>query len=89
MKIIDVPGHERLRDKFFEQYKSLAKGIVFVVDSLTLQQDVRDAAEYLYNILTDAVVVQNKPKILILCNKQDQSLAKGSNVVRSIFEKEL
>lgn len=78
-----------MRDKFFEQYKSVAKGIVFVVDSLTLQQDVRDAAEYLYNILTDLIIVQNKPKILILCNKQDQSLAKGSNVVKSIFEKEL
>ncbi|KAJ8964853.1 hypothetical protein NQ314_004571 [Rhamnusium bicolor] len=89
LKIVDIPGHERLRDKFFEQYKGIAKGIVFVVDSLTLQQDIRDAAEFLYNILVDPVVLSNCPSLLILCNKQDQTFAKGGTAVKSIFEKEL
>lgn len=87
--MIDLPGHERLREKFFDQYKSIARGIVFVVDSVTLQKDVRDVAEYLYNILSDNIVASSSPSILILCNKQDLSLAKGPNAVKTILEKEL
>ncbi|CAH0555451.1 unnamed protein product [Brassicogethes aeneus] len=89
LKIVDIPGHERLRNKFFENHKNFAKGIVFVVDSMTLQQDIRDAAEFLYNIITDPVILSNNVSLLILCNKQDQTLAKGCNVIKSIFEKEL
>lgn len=89
LRIIDIPGHERLREKFFDKYKSIARGIVFVIDSVTLQKDVRDVAEYLYNILADNIVSSTTPSILILCNKQDVSLAKGPNAVKSILEKEL
>lgn len=45
LRVVDVPGHERLRGRFFDQYKKTAKGIVFVVDSVTVQKDVRDVAE--------------------------------------------
>lgn len=88
-KIIDIPGHERLRDKFFDQYKTLTKGIVFVVDSNTIQQDIRDAAEFLYNILVDSTILSNCPNLLILCNKQDHTFSKGASAVKLIFEKEL
>lgn len=43
---MDVPGHERLRGRFVDEYKNQARGAVFVVDSVTLQKDVRDVAEY-------------------------------------------
>ncbi|XP_018564483.1 signal recognition particle receptor subunit beta [Anoplophora glabripennis] len=89
LKIVDIPGHERLRDKFFEQYKSTAKGIVFVIDSVTLQQDIRDVAEFLYNILVDSLIASSSTDVLILCNKQDQTFAKGTTAVKSILEKEL
>lgn len=46
MQVIDVPGHERLRNRFVDQYKRTAKGIIYVVDSVTVQKDVRDVAEY-------------------------------------------
>lgn len=88
-KIIDIPGHERLRDKFFDQYKVLTKGIVYVVDSNTIQHNIRDAAEFLYNILVDPVIIGNCPSLLILCNKQDQTFSKGASAIKSIFEKEL
>lgn len=45
-RVVDIPGHERLRGKFFDQYKNSAKGVVFVVDSVTLQKDVKDVAEW-------------------------------------------
>ncbi|KAK9890655.1 hypothetical protein WA026_012013 [Henosepilachna vigintioctopunctata] len=89
LKIIDIPGHERLRYKFFDEHKLSARGIVFVIDSLTFVQDLKDAAEFLYNILSDDILTRNKTNILILCNKQDQTLAKGSTAIRSILEKEL
>ncbi|CAG9862570.1 unnamed protein product [Phyllotreta striolata] len=89
LRIIDIPGHERLRDKFFEQYKDITKGIIYVVDSNTITQDVRDAAEFLYNILVDPIILKNKPNLLILCNKQDYTFSKGGSAVKAIFEKEL
>lgn len=89
VRIVDIPGHERLRNKFFEQFKSATRAIVYVIDSVTLQKDIRDVAEYLYNILTDPLVSSYSPSLLILCNKQDMPLAKGSNAIKSILEKEM
>lgn len=87
MKIVDIPGHERLRYKFFDQFKLSAKGLVYVIDSVTFQKDIRDVAEYLYNLLSDSII-QKKP-VLILCNKQDQTMAKGSVVIKTLLEKEM
>jgi len=87
--VADLPGFHSIRHQFFEKYKDNSKGIVFVVDSVTLPKNIRDAANVLYNILVDPVVIKNRPEILILCNKQDQTLSKGSNVIKSMLEKEL
>lgn len=89
LRVIDIPGHERVRGKFFEKYKSLTKGIVCVVDSVTFQKEIRDVAELLYTILTDPVMASIYPQLLILCNKQDMTMAKGSKVIKSQLEKEL
>ncbi|KAL5242312.1 hypothetical protein ACI65C_009722 [Semiaphis heraclei] len=43
----------------------------------------------LYRILTDVTIQTNKTKIIILCNKQDKVLAKGSEVIKTLLEKEL
>lgn len=45
VQVIDIPGHERLRNRFLDQYKRTAKGIVYVVDSVNVQKDIRDVAE--------------------------------------------
>lgn len=42
---MDIPGNERLRGKFIDQYKYLAKGLIFVIDSVTIQKDIRDVTE--------------------------------------------
>lgn len=87
IKFVEIPGNERLRSFFLDQYKYLAKGVIFVVDSVTLQRDVRDVADYLYTILADNAL--SATPILILCNKQDNTMAKGSAVVQNLLEKEL
>lgn len=89
LRIVDLPGQERLRNKFFDQYKNSAKAIVYVVDAVTIQKEIRDVAEYLYTILADPVVQNNNPSVLIFCNKQDQPLAKGAQVIKSLLEKEI
>ncbi|XP_014205220.1 signal recognition particle receptor subunit beta isoform X2 [Copidosoma floridanum] len=88
VKIVDIPGHERLRYKYFDKYKGSAKGLVFVIDSSSIHKDIRDAAEYLYVLLSDSAINKNVP-VLILCNKQDQTLAKSSGVIKTLLEKEI
>ncbi|KAH8286518.1 hypothetical protein KR054_010592 [Drosophila jambulina] len=86
-RLVDVPGHYRVRDKCFELYKHRAKGIVFVVDSVTVQKDIRDVADSLYTILADSAT--QPCSVLVLCNKQDQTTAKSAQVIKSLLEKEL
>lgn len=88
LRIVDIPGDERLRGKYFDRYKSSVKGLVYVIDSVTIQKEIRDVAEYLYNLLSDSDIQKNIP-ILILCNKQDQTMAKGCTVIRMLLEKEM
>lgn len=45
LKIVDLPGQERLRNKFFDQYKNSAKAIIYTIDSVTIQKEIRDVAE--------------------------------------------
>ncbi|XP_032672684.1 signal recognition particle receptor subunit beta [Odontomachus brunneus] len=88
LRIVDIPGDERLRSKYFDKYKSSAKGLVYVIDSVTIQKEIRDVAEYLYNLLSDPCIQKNIP-VLILCNKQDQVMAKGCAVIKTLLEKEM
>ncbi|XP_060527982.1 signal recognition particle receptor subunit beta isoform X1 [Cylas formicarius] len=87
--VVDVPGFHSIRQRFFEKYRDNSKGIVYVVDSVTLGKNIRDAAMVLYNILIDPAILKNRPELLILCNKQDQTTAKGCNIVKYMLEKEI
>ncbi|THD20894.1 Signal recognition particle receptor B subunit 159 [Fasciola hepatica] len=105
LSVVDIPGHEKIRYESLEKYKSNTRGFVFVVDSKNIQTELKDVAEFvaiiylnnlktglfrfLYNILTDPRVSHSGNRILIACNKQDSSSAKGCSVVRSLLEKEL
>ncbi|CAG2053094.1 unnamed protein product [Timema podura] len=89
LRVIDIPGHERQRTKFLDQYKPVARAIIFVVDSVSIQKEIRDVAEYLYTLLSDPVVSSNCPPFLVLCNKQDITMAKGIPVVKTLLEKEM
>ncbi|KAK2881575.1 hypothetical protein Q8A67_018843 [Cirrhinus molitorella] len=87
--LIDVPGHESLRVQIVEKYKAMARAIVFVVDSSIFQKDVRDVAEFLYSILTDNIVANNAPTLVVACNKQDITMAKSAKLIQQQLEKEL
>ncbi|KAG5319602.1 SRPRB protein, partial [Pseudoatta argentina] len=88
LRIVDIPGDERLRGKYFDKYKSSVKGLVYIIDAVTIQKEIRDVAEYLYNLLSDPDIQKNVP-VLIMCNKQDQTMAKGCYVIKALLEKEM
>ncbi|KYO36086.1 signal recognition particle receptor subunit beta isoform X1 [Alligator mississippiensis] len=89
MTLIDLPGHESLRLQFLEKFKAAARAIVFVVDSVMFQREVKDVAEFLYQVLVDGMVLKNAPPLLIACNKQDITMAKSAKLIRLQLEKEL
>lgn len=50
---------------------------MFVVDSVAFQREVKDVAEFLYQVLVDSTVLRNAPALLIACNKQGTLAALG------------
>jgi hypothetical protein len=58
---------------------SPCRAVVFVVDSAAFQREVKDVAEFLYQVLIDSLGLKNTPSFLIACNKQGAILFSGSN----------
>ncbi|KAI4877587.1 hypothetical protein NFI96_011424 [Prochilodus magdalenae] len=87
--LVDLPGHESLRPQFIEKFKASARAILFVVDSAVFQKEVKDVAEFLYSLLTDSELAKNPPAMLIVCNKQDITMAKSAKLIQQQLEKEL
>ncbi|EAU88859.1 hypothetical protein CC1G_01232 [Coprinopsis cinerea okayama7 len=100
VRIIDIPGHPRIRDQFTE-YLSDAKVIAFVVDSNTISRNGVAVAEHLHHILhaiTSLPPSHAVPSLVVVCNKADllkTSASSGSattlavNRVKTILEREL
>ncbi|KAJ3055958.1 hypothetical protein HK097_008567 [Rhizophlyctis rosea] len=86
--IVDLPGHEKLRFRFSE-FTPITKGIVFILDSTTLNRNIRSVAEYLYDILVNKHVQKREVPILVLCNKNDLLLALGKEKVQELVEGEI
>lgn len=49
------------------------RAVVFVVDSAAFQREVKDVAEFLYQVLIDSMALKNTPSFLVACNKQGAS----------------
>ncbi|EIN07239.1 P-loop containing nucleoside triphosphate hydrolase protein [Punctularia strigosozonata HHB-11173 SS5] len=104
LRLVDVPGHPRIRDQFRE-YLPEAKALMFVVDASTISRNGTAVAEHLHHVLhalSSLPPTQTPPALLILAHKYDAlktgaSTASGANTpdqlainrVRSILEREL
>lgn len=44
-RLVDLPGHERLRLRLLDSYKNTTKALVYVIDSSSVQRDIKDVAE--------------------------------------------
>ncbi|ESO09666.1 hypothetical protein HELRODRAFT_92244, partial [Helobdella robusta] len=90
LNIIDIPGSDSIRLRIFDQYiLFIFRAIIFLIDGSTIQKEIKNAAEYLYTVLTDNLIMSNQVPLLIACNKQDLGFAKGSTLIKSALEKEL
>ncbi|KAJ3567723.1 hypothetical protein NP233_g6185 [Leucocoprinus birnbaumii] len=98
-RVVDVPGHPRIRDQFQEHLLN-AKAIAFVVDASTISRNGAAVAEHLHLILhsvTSLPPSQTLPSIIIVAHKADllKSGASASqdslaiNRVKTILEREL
>lgn len=45
VRLVDLPGHERLRLRLLETYRNTTKALVYVIDSSTVQKEIKDVAE--------------------------------------------
>ncbi|KAJ3281474.1 hypothetical protein HK104_011454 [Borealophlyctis nickersoniae] len=86
--VVDLPGHEKLRFRFAD-FMPVTRGIAFVIDSTTVARNVRDVAEYLYDVLVNPHVQKLEIPILVVCNKKDMLLALNEEKIRSLLEAEI
>lgn len=88
VRLIDVPGHMKLRAKL-DDFLTEAGGIIFLVDAADFMPNVRANSEYLYDILSRAWVVKYKIPVLVVANKMDKVTAHSTDFIRKQLEKEI
>ncbi|KAI9304664.1 signal recognition particle receptor beta subunit-domain-containing protein [Cunninghamella echinulata] len=86
--LVDMPGHERVRYRYLD-FLPVSYKIIFVLDSTTLHRQVRPVAEYLYHLLANPIVQQNKTPIFIACNKHDMFTALPISKIKPLLEAEI
>jgi signal recognition particle receptor subunit beta len=77
--VIDLPGYLHQY-----QHKTTVKGIIFVIDSTSIEKDIEQVSDYLYEILCDRYFRKQRLPLLIFCNKQD--LDKKHHDLQSIYQ---
>jgi len=89
--LVDVPGHERLRHRL-SHFLPLAAGLIFLVDLVDFQDQLRSTSEYLFELLTNKNINGKRTPILLAFNKSDlldeppQESALVKNLEREIDE---
>ncbi|KAF5373926.1 hypothetical protein D9758_000753 [Tetrapyrgos nigripes] len=99
-RIIDIPGHPRIREQFRE-FVSDAKALVFIVDANTISRNGSVVAEHLHLVMSAIASLppsHSLPSLIILAHKADlMRTASGSadsillavNRVQTVLEREL
>ncbi|KAG8733409.1 hypothetical protein FRC12_018894, partial [Ceratobasidium sp. 428] len=97
LRLVDVPGHPRLREQFTDHLADAA-GIVFVVDAATVSRNGSAVAEHLHLVLRALATLpasQQTPPLLIqahksdLVQKQQQQQSVAIQRVTAVLEREL
>ncbi|KAM6500299.1 P-loop containing nucleoside triphosphate hydrolase protein [Amanita muscaria] len=100
LRVIDIPGHPRLRGQF-QEYLPNAKAIAFVVDANTISRNGAAVAEHLHHVLSaiTSLPPSQAPSLLILAHKvdllssflstSDSARNLAINRVKTILEREL
>lgn len=89
VKLIDIPGADRLRQRYWEEYRNKASHIIFVLDATDIDTNLREICEYLYLTLSYTPNHKRKAQYAILCNKMDLPRAKKPSMIKALLEREL
>ncbi|KAL5965770.1 Signal recognition particle receptor subunit beta [Taenia solium] len=89
LRVIDVPGLKKLRFECINKQKANTSGVIFVIDSTSIKDTLKDTAEYLFDLMTDATLARSHVPFLILCNKKDLPDAKDAVSIERMLEAEL
>uniref|UniRef100_A0A060TAI6 Signal recognition particle receptor subunit beta n=1 Tax=Blastobotrys adeninivorans TaxID=409370 RepID=A0A060TAI6_BLAAD len=92
VRIVDIPGHSKLRShvqKALEDYDNAIRGIVFVIDSAAGAQAISQAASFLYWLLQKVEKKAGGIAILVAANKGDVFNALPVTKLRDTLEKEI
>ncbi|KAI8977910.1 signal recognition particle receptor, beta subunit [Pilobolus umbonatus] len=87
-ELVDMPGHERIRSRYTD-FLPVTRSIVFVLDSTSLNRQIRSVAEYLYDILANSRVQKQRIPVLIACNKSDMITALPVDKIQLMLESEI
>ncbi|EFJ49222.1 hypothetical protein VOLCADRAFT_80798 [Volvox carteri f. nagariensis] len=89
VRVLDLPGHPRLRSKL-EQFLKDASAVVLVIDSADITPNKTEAAEDLFEVLTHPAVARRRLPVLLACNKADlETQAHSVDFCRRTIEKQL
>lgn len=89
VKIVDVPGHERLRGKLHSQLKE-ARAVVFVLDAVDITPHRVETAEELFEVLTHPDVSRRRLPVVLACNKMDlETQAHSVEFIERTLQKQL
>jgi signal recognition particle receptor subunit beta len=75
LTIVDLPGHYNFKAKLKNEFLCQALGVIIVVDSNDKFR-VQEAAEFLFDVISDIDIAISGVPIMICCNKQDLILSK-------------
>lgn len=85
--LTDFPGHQRLKAKAMQEVKA-ARCVVYLIDS-TEKQQIRDAAEQLYDLLTYQELIDRRTPILVCASKRDLPTSRKETQVEDELTREI
>jgi signal recognition particle receptor subunit beta len=88
-RLVDLPGHPRLRGRFAAAAPAAA-GVIFVVDAVDFMPRKAEAAAALFDVLAHPAVASRRLPVLLFCGKADYGpKAHSVDFVRKQLEREL
>jgi signal recognition particle receptor subunit beta len=87
VSFVDFPGHRRCRAQL-SNYLAQAIKLVFVIDASNVQSQLRDTAEFLYDLFTDPLI-DKCSKLYIFCNKSDLPSSRPPARIKLLLQQEL
>ena len=88
VRVIDVPGHPKLRREAMLWLKQ-AKAVVFVVYSVTVANERKEVAQFLFSILSDETFQRRRLPLMLACNKGEKLTAHPPDFIRKRLEREI